>query len=245
MAILSLSLLKLPLLSPFTSTTSSPSSSSPKIYLPYLSLKHTSTLPYHSFCSSYRFSAGDSAAVDCSDVFEEAVALFNGRDYYRCHDYLEDLWNRSQEPVRTLVHGILQCAVGFHHLFNQNHKGAMMELGEGVCKLRKMNFESGPFHQFEREISAVLEFIYQTQLDLAACTDDFCLTLDQSERSYQLLGGYAAGQRLYRLESDPNEIMHIVFCPERSYGIADPLRVKLPVLHASQEHLKDFETEFM
>ena len=44
-----------------------------------------------------------------------------------------------------------------------------MELGEGVCKLRKMNFESGPFHQFEQEISAVLDFIYQTQIELAAC----------------------------------------------------------------------------
>ena len=45
----------------------------------------------------------------------------------------------------------------------------MMELGEGLCKLRKMNFVSGPFHQFEQEISAVLDFIYQTQIELAAC----------------------------------------------------------------------------
>lgn len=44
-----------------------------------------------------------------------------------------------------------------------------MELGEGLCKLRKMNFEGGPFHKFEQEVSAVLEFIYQTQLELAAC----------------------------------------------------------------------------
>lgn len=44
-----------------------------------------------------------------------------------------------------------------------------MELGEGLGKLRKMNFRSGPFHQFENEISAALEFIYQTQIELAAC----------------------------------------------------------------------------
>lgn len=47
-----------------------------------------------------------------------------------------------------------------------------MELGEGVCKLRKMNFEDGPFQEFEREVSAVLEFVYQTQLELAACKSD-------------------------------------------------------------------------
>ncbi|CAK9150181.1 unnamed protein product [Ilex paraguariensis] len=123
--------------------------------------------------ASHRYYSGDFVkngddAVDCGS-FEEAVGLFNGRDYYRCHDYLEALWNKSQEPTRTLIHGILQCAVGFHHLFNQNHRGAMMELGEGLCKLRKMNFETGPFHQFEKDISAVLDFIYQTQLELAAC----------------------------------------------------------------------------
>ncbi|KAJ8568971.1 hypothetical protein K7X08_037186 [Anisodus acutangulus] len=90
--------------------------------------------------------------------FQEAVSLFNSRDYYRCHDVLEALWNESQEPSRTLLHGILQCAVGFHHLFNQNHKGAI------------------------------------TQLELDACGDDICVTMDQSERSYQLLGGFGAGQ---------------------------------------------------
>lgn len=51
----------------------------------------------------------------------------------------------------------------------QNHRGAMMELGEGLCKLRKMEFQNGPFHTFEREISAVLDFIYLTQIELAAC----------------------------------------------------------------------------
>lgn len=51
--------------------------------------------------------------------FDEAVALFNGGEYYKCHDYLEALWLNAEEPTRTLIHGILQCAVGFHHLFNQ------------------------------------------------------------------------------------------------------------------------------
>lgn len=57
----------------------------------------------------------------------------------------------------------------------QNHKGAMMELGEGLGKLRKMNLRSGPFHEFENEISAALEFIYRTQIELAAC--EFLFTI--------------------------------------------------------------------
>lgn len=173
--------------------------------------------------------------------FSEAVELFNGGDYYKCHDVLESLWNDAEDPARTLIHGVLQCAVGFHHLFNKNHKGAMMELGEGLCKLRKMNFEGGPFLRFEQEISAVLDFIYQTQLEFAACTDDFCHALDQSEKSYQLLGGYAAGQLLYRLEIGSSGTRYIVFCPERSNEAGEPPRVKLPTLHASVQHLKEVE----
>lgn len=45
-----------------------------------------------------------------------------------------------------------------------------MEMGEGLCKLRKMRFGSnGPLYRFEKEVSEVLEFVYQTQKELAAC----------------------------------------------------------------------------
>ncbi|OIT32144.1 PREDICTED: uncharacterized protein LOC109207729 [Nicotiana attenuata] len=175
---------------------------------------------------------------NCS--FQEAVALFNSRDYYRCHDVLEALWKESQEPIRTLLHGILQCAVGFHHLFNQNHKGAMMELGEGLCKLRKFNFENGPFYEFEKEISQVLDFIYRTQLELAACGDDICVTLDQSERSYQLLGGYAAGQKIYNLENDQDDL-YLVFSGRYHGNNTENPRIKLPTIDASQGNLKELE----
>ncbi|CAB4316473.1 unnamed protein product [Prunus armeniaca] len=222
------------------------SSPSPCIYSNHTSHSkpYRRLTPWSQHCCfrvSYRFSAAAEGADDNNEEaedgsFDEAVVLFNTRDYYKCHDFLESLWNNAEEPTRTLIHGILQCAVGFHHLFNQNHKGAMMELGEGLCKLRKMNFKSGPFYQFEQEISAALDFIYQTQIELAACTEDLCVTMDQSERSYQLLGGYAAGQLLYTLQSDPNETMYIVFSPHRSYD-SEPPKVKLPTLNATAEHL--------
>ncbi|KAG5529330.1 hypothetical protein RHGRI_029887 [Rhododendron griersonianum] len=72
-------------------------------------------------------------------------------------------------------------------------------------------------------------------------TDDFCHALDQSEKSYQLLGGYAAGQLLYRLEIGSGGTRYIVFCPERSNEAGEPPRVKLPTLHASVQHLKEVE----
>ncbi|XP_061356002.1 uncharacterized protein LOC133300461 [Gastrolobium bilobum] len=183
----------------------------------------------------------DDEDADEDHNFDEAVALFNSGEYYKCHDYLEALWNNAEEPTRTLIHGILQCAVGFHHLSNQNHRGAMMELGEGICKLRKMEFSNGPFLKFEKEISAVLDFIYQTQIELAACSEDVCVAMDQSEKSYQLLGEYAAGQRIYYLELGHDASVYIVFCPQGSYGAIETPKVKLPKLKATMEHLVAYE----
>ena len=46
-------------------------------------------------------------------------------------------------------------------------------------------------------------------------TDDLCLTMDRSERSYQLLGGYGAGQHPYSLQSDLNQIVYITFSKKK------------------------------
>lgn len=197
------------------------------------------------FVVSYRYFTKEEDEEDDEEEeehnFDEAVTLFNGGEYYKCHDYLESLWHNAEEPSRTLIHGILQCAVGFHHLFNQNHKGAMMELGEGLCKLRKMEFPNGPFLKFEKDISAVLEFIYQTQIELAACSDDVCVAMDQSERSYQLMGEYAAGKRVYDLELGRDASVYIVFCPQGSNDATEAPRAKLPRLNATSEHLVAYE----
>lgn len=110
-----------------------------------------------------------------------------------------------------------------------------MELGEGLCKLRKMEFQSGPFSTFEREITAVLDFIYLTQIELAACDESVCVTMEGSERSYELLGRYGAGQKLYDIEKEVDGRMCIVFSPQTSQ--THPLRVKLPTLAATKQHL--------
>ena len=51
--------------------------------------------------------------------FDHGVWLFNGGQYYKCHDVLESMWHTSPEPQRTVLHAILQCSVGLYHLLNQ------------------------------------------------------------------------------------------------------------------------------
>ncbi|RLM58487.1 hypothetical protein C2845_PM18G14470 [Panicum miliaceum] len=228
--------------------------------------------------------------------FDAAVSLFNRGEYHACHDVVEDLWYGAEDPARTLLHGVLQCAVGFHHLFNQvlgpthpstdelldsvnelhmhannrsmdpefdannisiarwiglfvqNHRGAMMELGEGLCKLRKLNLDDDdPFSRFREEVADVLQFLYRTQKELAACTDYLCLTMDGSPSSYQLLGNFAAGQQLYRFEADDtdNGASSIIFSvsDDRTSQEAHH-RVKLPTLHATEQNLTDLQCAY-
>ena len=68
-------------------------------------------------------------------AFWQGVTEFNQRDFYACHDTLEALWMESMEPDKKFYQGILQVAVGCHHLFNHNWRGAVILLGEGLKRL--------------------------------------------------------------------------------------------------------------
>jgi uncharacterized protein len=67
--------------------------------------------------------------------FWEGIAQFNNREFYACHDTLEALWMEAGEPEKKFYQGILQIAVAFYHLGNQNWRGAVILLGEGINRL--------------------------------------------------------------------------------------------------------------
>ena len=66
---------------------------------------------------------------------KKAIVEFNQREFYACHDTLEEIWMDSVEPDKTFYQGILQVAVGCYHLGNSNWRGAVILLGEGLRKL--------------------------------------------------------------------------------------------------------------
>jgi predicted metal-dependent hydrolase len=66
-----------------------------------------------------------------------AVELFNGADWYACHDGFEELWHETQGPMRPVLQGLLQIAVAELHLERGNRKGATVLMGEGLGRLRR------------------------------------------------------------------------------------------------------------
>jgi uncharacterized protein len=64
-----------------------------------------------------------------------AVDLFNAGEWYGCHDGLEELWHETAGPMRPVLQGILQIAVGQLHHSRANIRGASILTGEGLGRL--------------------------------------------------------------------------------------------------------------
>ena len=68
-----------------------------------------------------------------------AIRQFNSRDWYNCHETLEDLWLGETGEVRNFLQGALQIAVALHHWRNGNHGGAVSLLESGVKYLSRVS----------------------------------------------------------------------------------------------------------
>lgn len=68
----------------------------------------------------------------------EAVRQFNTRDWYECHETLEDLWVGEEGEARYFYQGVLQVAVALHHWRNGNFGGAVTLLEGGAAYLRRV-----------------------------------------------------------------------------------------------------------
>lgn len=69
-------------------------------------------------------------------ALEEAACLFNEGLFFEVHEVLEAVWLAEGEDARRLLQGLIQIAVGFHHLENNNLRGALSLLAEGVEKVK-------------------------------------------------------------------------------------------------------------
>lgn len=64
------------------------------------------------------------------------IEQFNAREFYECHETLEDIWLAEPGTIRTLYQGILQVGVAFYHLGRGNFRGATSLLETGIAYLQ-------------------------------------------------------------------------------------------------------------
>jgi predicted metal-dependent hydrolase len=69
----------------------------------------------------------------------QAIREFNGREWFECHETVEDLWVGEEGEVRDFYQGIIQIAVAMHHWRNGNFGGAVSLLKGGAGYLRHVS----------------------------------------------------------------------------------------------------------
>jgi predicted metal-dependent hydrolase len=68
-----------------------------------------------------------------------AIRQFNTREWYDCHETIEELWLGETGEMRNFLQGVLQVAVALHHWRNGNHGGAVSLLASGANYLKRVS----------------------------------------------------------------------------------------------------------
>ena len=68
-------------------------------------------------------------------LFNKGIEAFNNRKFYDAHEYWEELWLDYKLNDAQLIQGLIQLAVSYFHLFNQNLKGARSMIKKCLKKI--------------------------------------------------------------------------------------------------------------
>ena len=63
------------------------------------------------------------------------INFFNSGRYFEAHEVWEDLWREESGPLRSFYQGLIQAAVGLHHLQRGNLLGAEAQIHKSLAKL--------------------------------------------------------------------------------------------------------------
>ncbi|MGE5702392.1 MAG: DUF309 domain-containing protein [Clostridia bacterium] len=74
-------------------------------------------------------------AAQYPEQYYEFFRKFNAREFYECHDLLEEIW--MEEKSNKFLQGLLQLAVGIYHFECGNMKGARWMFGNAHKYLSK------------------------------------------------------------------------------------------------------------
>lgn len=71
------------------------------------------------------------------DLLEDGIIFFNSGRYFDAHEAWEDLWRGAGGPLKLFYQGLVQAAVGLHHLSKGNLNGARAQLEKALAKLEQ------------------------------------------------------------------------------------------------------------
>jgi hypothetical protein len=68
--------------------------------------------------------------------FYAGIEQFNRQEFFEAHETLEAVWKERKSPDRIFIQGVIQIAVGYHHLRSGNKQGARWLFKRGLAKIK-------------------------------------------------------------------------------------------------------------
>jgi predicted metal-dependent hydrolase len=69
------------------------------------------------------------------ELLKKGIQLFNNRDFFQCHEVLEEAWTKEVGPRRLFLQALIHIAVAFYHFGRANPVGGSSQLKKGIHKL--------------------------------------------------------------------------------------------------------------
>ena len=63
------------------------------------------------------------------------IQLFNDRQFFVCHEVLEEVWTPERGPRRLFLQSLIHLAVGLYHWERANPAGAIRQFRKSLRKL--------------------------------------------------------------------------------------------------------------
>jgi predicted metal-dependent hydrolase len=94
-------------------------------------------------------------------LFRRGIDLFNRREFFECHEVLEEVWTPARGPERQFLQALIHFAVGFYHHQRSNQAGAERQLRKGLKKIEPYlpRFEGVNTRRLHDAVSKRLEAI--------------------------------------------------------------------------------------
>ncbi len=93
-------------------------------------------------------------------LLREGLTLFNRRQYFACHERLEELWREGKGEEQKFYEGLIQVATALHlRFYRGGHRGTINLLNRALLCLEdyRPHFQGINVELFCRELEAYLE----------------------------------------------------------------------------------------
>ena len=103
------------------------------------------------------------------EQFSRGAALFNCGRFFEAHEVWEDLWRTTDGAGKKIMQGLIQAAVGAHHLQRGNRRGAKALFQNALAKvsLSPAQFCHIDLRQLRHDLDEILSLLgRENSLDL-------------------------------------------------------------------------------